>query len=163
MKRIIGTLGVIFIVIFCYSQYQYPPPSKGKIKINYKIREFIVNDSIFLNRLDSFVFQKKCESITKSQEGFFAMEIVKDDLHSCFTIKLEFYDFPSIHENAFGFFNHKNHTFILYGDSLPIFCKTDKLKKFSFERNIIPNIQDFPFWKIQYVAEDYILVFCDCW
>ncbi len=148
----------------CFAQYP-PAPDKGKELLSYNIKELLVKDSLFLNSLDSLVFQKDCGSVINSKGGLFSMRINKNEYDpTVYSVILQFSGVFSMYESVLGYFAYREHIFFLYG-ILPqtIFCKSGKYKNFKIERDKIPVIQEYPIWEIEYKNGKYDLIFVDCW
>jgi hypothetical protein len=152
----------IFIEISCFSQY--PPPNRI-IKESCIIDELIVNDSTFLQRLDTAIFQRKCTSVNNAKIGFFDMRINQDSCrNSSFSIVIQFYKRLSVHNSSFGFLDYKNHIFFIYGENpYEIFSKTGESKEFVNERETIPILEDLPYWRLRLTKRKLRLEYFDCW
>ena len=147
----------------CYSQI--PSPKDEKESVEYRVKKFIIKYSIFLKGLDPFLFQEKCSTITKNQGGFFTIKISeKSCTNNYYVIEIEFLKTPSIHNSALGYFIYKKYPFIIYGVApQTLFSLTKDSKLFVIKRLTIPDIEDFPYWKLKYEMNDFILISFDCW
>lgn len=161
--KVLNIIFFLSITTICFSQI--PPPKNEKIELSYKINELTIKDTLLLHKLDTFLFQEKCSMVNNNKKGFFSVKINKS---SCpkkkYIIEIEFFKFPSIHNDALGFFMYKNYSFVIYGETpFDIFSKKENSKTFVVERNTIPNIEDFPYWKFKYEQQDLYLISFDCW
>jgi hypothetical protein len=156
-------LFLISITLSCYSQI--PSPRNEKKRAEYRVKELIMKDSIFLKSLDAFLFQDKCNSVSENNGGFFTMKISERScVNNYYVIEIEFIKTPSIHKNALGYFIYKKYPFIIYGlIPLSLFSRTGNSKVFIIKRVSIPDIEDFPYWKLKYEMNDLVLINFDCW
>ena len=159
---------MIFFLSYIISNNNYAqqiPPGDSIITKKIKLIELNINDTSFLNALDTFIFHKSCESIRNSPEGFFSVTINENHCNkSLYEFILEFHKSPIINDSAMGYFVYNDFTFIIYGNRpKQIFEKTSNINKFTIKTHILPKIQDFPFWKIKYEMGKYDLIFVDCW
>lgn len=162
-KFITSILSILFFTTLCFPQY--PAPQNKKTKVKYFLEKLEVVDSLFLNELNAIVFQESCLSVNNAKNGFFSMDIDELDCENLsFLIKIEFHKFPFIHNSAYGFFNYKDYTFVLYGDNpKSIFFPTGKSKKIIILKDSIPSIEDFPSWLIKYEDRKLTIRNFDCW
>lgn len=156
-------LFLLSTTLTCYSQI--PSPKDTKERVEYRVKEHIIKDSIFLKSLDPFLFQDKCSSITENHGGFFTIKISERScINNYYVIEIEFLKTPSIHKGALGYFIYKKYPFIIYGIAPhSLFSETTNSKLFVIERLIIPDIEDFPYWKLKYEMNDLNLISFDCW
>ena len=132
-------------------------------EVSYKLYELTINDSTFLNSLDSLIFAKKCPDIVNRTYKYFIMKIDKNS-DTVYPIRIEAYKKPLANPDAIGYFTYNSYFFFIYGcNPNNIFQKTTRRKCFKYTDQELPYVEDFPYWKLDFSNARLSLEEFDCW
>ena len=152
------TITLLFVMLKAHSQSLERPFRN----VSYNLNELVINDSVFLNDLYSFVFEKECPEIENRVYQYFIMNIEKED--SCtYKIDMECAKKPYA-RNSMGYFVLNDYYFFVFGcNPNNTFQITKKTKRFEYMDGGLIFTEEFPRWFFVYRSEKLHLLEYDCW